>query len=763
MKKYFRLAHLSPNFLVLFLVLFQILASFSRLSAQDKTNIPAKDTLDPLTGLYHMTIDTTQAFRIKKEKDQLILEVAGQGQTELLPLGTDQFRPKVVAPPATLTFIRDSLKEVNRFTWYQDHTGQQTKFIRKNPVNKQDRLSHSAGWAGLYKMTQSPYRSITIEDEEGRLSAQIDAGAKMELSLLSGDELVFKKDGYTIWFVFKRDKQGLIRQLITRESGLVNFTRVRETGEKESSPDFRAKRQQFTYADSLRGMLTSLRTCYDVLYYGLDIKVMPETKSIQGSVTIRFRAVASFDKLQVDLYANMAIEKIVFHDRLLPFTRQYNAIFIQFPGLVETGKEESITITYSGKPQTPDITTLKGGFIWFYDRNGNPWIESVCQGSGASLWWPCKDHLSDKPDSMDISITVPPGLTDISNGRLRKVTRLADSSTRFDWHVSYPINNYNVVVNIGKYAHLTDLYSRGKNDTLTLDYYCMPYNLDKAKKIYARVKPLLSLYEQDFGNYPFERDGFTLMESLYPMEHQGAVSIGPVNNPVNSNKTDLQDLIRTAWHETAHEWWGNSVTCKDMADFWIHEAFATYGEVLAYERLSGKAAAMAYLGNQHPENTEPIIGTYNVNDFHLGDMYPKGCLMLHTLRSILDKDTLWFGVLRGIQDSFRYKTVTTEDITGYINQATRKDFTAFFDQYLRHGAIPELSINLKQEDGILVVRYKWIVDVPGFNMRIKATTVKNEWAFIYPTTDWQTISLPGMQEEDFKVDTDNFYIKVKKE
>lgn len=755
---------LSPNlFLRIPFSLFLILSPFSRLCAQNSGTTPIKDTLDPLTGLYQMTIDTTQAFRIKKEKDQLILEIVGQGQTELLPLGPDQFRPKIVSPPATVTFIRDSLKTVNRFSWYQDHTGQQTKFLRKDPVNKPDKLSLSAGWEGLYKMKQSPYRSITIASKEGQLTAQIDAGAKMELSLLSGDELIFKKDGYTIWFVFKRDKQGSIRELITRESGLVYFNRVRDTRDKESSPDFTAKRQQFTHADSLRGMLTSLRTCYDVLYYGLDIKVMPETKSIQGSVAIRFRAMQSFDKLQVDLYANMAIEKIAFHDRLLPYTRQYNAVFIQFPGLVETGKEDSITISYSGKPQIPDITTLKGGFIWFYDHHGNSWIESVCQGSGASLWWPCKDHLSDKPDSMDIRITVPPGLTDISNGRLRKVIKFPDSSTRFDWHVSYPINNYNVVVNIGKYAHFSDLYCRGKNDTLSLDYYCMPYNLEKAKKTFATVKPMLALFEQSFGKYPFERDGFTLLESLYPMEHQGAVSIGSINNPVNSNKTDFKDLIRTTWHESAHEWWGNNVTCKDMADFWIHEAFATYSEVLAYERFSGKAAALAYLRGQHPENTEPIIGSYNVNDFHLGDMYPKGCLMLNTLRNALDKDSLWFGILRGIQDNFRYQTVTTENIENYINQATRENFTPFFDQYLRHAAIPELSINLKQEEDTLLVRYKWMADVPGFNMRIKATTGKNVWAFIYPTADWQTLTLPEMDASDFKVDTDNFYIKVRNE
>ena len=232
------------------------------------------------------------------------------------------------------------------------------------------------------------------------------------------------------------------------------------------------------------------------------------------------------------------------------------------------------------------------------DRNGKPWIESVCQGSGASLWWPCKDHLSDKPDSMKIRITVPDDLMDISNGRLLQKTKLEGNYTRFDWYVSYPINNYNVVLNIGDYAHFSDHYISGL-DTLALNFYCMPYNMDKAKQIFSHTKPMLALYEKDFGKYPFAKDGFTLMESLYPMEHQSAVSIGPINNPINSENYDSAESIRTSWHEAAHEWWGNSINCKDMADLWIHEAFATYAEVLAYEQFSGKQAALKYLKSDY--------------------------------------------------------------------------------------------------------------------------------------------------------------------
>jgi aminopeptidase N len=288
----------------------------------------------------------------------------------------------------------------------------------------------------------------------------------------------------------------------------------------------------------------------------------------------------------------------------------------------------------------------------------------------------------------------------------------------------------------------------------------MPYNYEKAKRIFDTVKPMLALYEKDFGKYPFEKDGFTLMESLYPMEHQGAVTFGPIDNPVLSDQTDFDDLTRTAWHESAHEWWGNSITCKDMADLWIHEAFATYAEVLAYEAFAGKTAAGKYLKDQTPGNTRPIIGTYDVNDFHLGDMYPKGCLMLNTLRNCIGNDSLWFALLRGLQHRFRYQSVTTGDIVGYINETTKKDYTPFFDQYLRHTAIPRLELMTNQRGDTLVLSYRWKTDVDHFEMPVELYSAKGMRTRLTPTGEWQTISLPRWTAADLKVDTDDYYVDV---
>jgi aminopeptidase N len=496
------------------------------------------------------------------------------------------------------------------------------------------------------------------------------------------------------------------------------------------------------------------------LFYDLDLTILPETKSIRGSNCIRWKTVHPFRRMQVDLYANLAIGKIVYHGRELAYTREGNAVYIDLPATVPEGRVDELSIFYSGRPLQPEIDALKGGIFWLWNRDREIWIESVTQGIGASVFWPCKDHLSDRPDSMRISITVPKGLTDISNGRLLRKMELPDGQTRFEWYVDYPIVTYDVVINIGDYAHFSDSYSSG-GDTLALNYYCMPYNVDSARTLFADVKRMLTLYEKDFGPYPFRRDGFTVLEAIYPMDHQGAVSIGSMRNPFNSNKYD-GDIHRTMWHESSHEWWGNSVGCSDYADMWIHESFADYAEFLNGESITGRQAELKRLFHDHPENKEPIIGVYNVNHFHMGDMYLKGSLLLETLRDVIGDDSLWFTIFRGIQERFRYQPVRTEDIVSYFNTATGKDYTYFFDQYLRHPAIPVLALTVRQDGEGLRVAYKWEADVPDFRMPIKVTLARDSFAFIYPTTTLQTMEIKRLTEKDFAVDTAEFYVGVRR-
>jgi aminopeptidase N len=363
---------------------------------------------------------------------------------------------------------------------------------------------------------------------------------------------------------------------------------------------------------------------------------------------------------------------------------------------------------------------------------------------------------------MELSVTIPNGLMEISNGKLISKTALPNNQTRFDWYVSYPVNNYNAAIYIGDYAQFSDFKMNGK-DSLAINYYCLKENLDEATIFFKNVKPTLDLYEKSFGFYPFKNDGFSILEAPYPMEHQGAVSMGSMYDPPASNQFDSAALLNTLWHETAHEWWGNNVTCKDYADFWIHESFATYAELLARKNLKGKDAYQQVINSSRPGNKEPIIGFYDVNDFHMGDVYSKGSLMLTTLQNVVNNDSSWFAMLHGIQERFRYQAVTSEDMIGYINESLQSDYTYFFNQYLRYPAIPELVLKFNQSGSSLNVSYKWKADVKDFQMPVKVTTAKNVFEFIYPVTEWKSMVLQNMTEKDFKSDTDDFYVGVKYE
>jgi aminopeptidase N len=357
---------------------------------------------------------------------------------------------------------------------------------------------------------------------------------------------------------------------------------------------------------------------------------------------------------------------------------------------------------------------------------------------------------------MKIWITVPSRFTEISNGRLIRKTQLQGEQTRYEWFVSYPINNYNVTFNIGMYTHYRDLYMAG--DTLTIDYYVMPYNLERARSMFAQVKPMLDCFEKHFGKYPFRRDGFTLVESLYPMEHQSGVCIGKITQ---QNSGDTNPLL---WHESAHEWWGNAISCQDMADLWIHEAFATYAEALMIESLMGKDAAIKFISDLQPnvKNREPVIGVYDVNHifYDIGDMYGKGCLMLNTFRHVLNDDKLWFALLHGIQQHFRYKTITSDQLIAYINHYTGNDYTYFFDQYLKHTTLPKLKITLKEAGTDLTVKYRWQATVEGFRMPVLVTTAADQYNLIYPVQEWNTVTLKHMTADEFEVDEDRFFIEV---
>jgi len=525
---------------------------------------------------------------------------------------------------------------------------------------------------------------------------------------------------------------------------------------------------KFTEADTLRGMLRPERTCYDVTFYDLSIRVNVAEHKIGGYVDMHYTAMADFKTLQIDLFENMKLERILQDKQELKFERQHNAVFVTFPKTQAEGTKGSIRIHYSGKPQEAKNAPWDGGFVWSKDQNGDPWIGVACEGDGASLWWPNKDHLSDEPDSMSIRISVPKALNCVANGNLRHIVDQGDYR-RFDWFVSYPINNYNVTVNIAKYSHFTDAYTALDGDTLQLDYYVLPYNLTKAKQHFTQVHKVLACYERFFDKYPYWRDGFALVETPYlGMEHQGAIAYGNKYMRGYLGGMIPRDMN---WdyiivHETGHEYFGNSITCQDLSEMWIHESFTTYMEALYVECAYSYEDAVRYLVGQRPYilNKEPIIGPPDVNweDWKGSDHYYKGAWMLHTLRHAINDDAKWFDLLKGFYRRYAGSNITTKEFVDYVNQCTGCKWEPFFEQYLRHAAIPVLQYKLNQQGKNLQVQYQWKADVATFDMPVMVGK-KGAYKTIQPKTlGWQEVLLENMTAKDFVVARELFYVEAEK-
>ncbi len=538
----------------------------------------------------------------------------------------------------------------------------------------------------------------------------------------------------------------------------------------------------FTHADSVRGKLSAARSCYDVYFYDLHLKINPEQHSIEGYNMIAFSVVKKFTEMQVDLFKNMTIDSIVWHNNFLNFRRDSNAIIISFSGggrneeksfiksgfyaIEHEGIKDSIKIYYHGFPQTAKNPPWDGGFEWNKDSLGKTWVDVSDEHTGASLWWPCKDHLSDKPDSMRMTFDVPTGLTCVSNGRLRSVKNLENMYTRFTWFVSNPIINYDVTLNIADYAHIADYYLSGK-DTLTLDYYVLKYNVERARKHFRQVKTMLGCYEHFFGKYPFYKDGYKLVETSYwGMEHQSCVAYG------NHYKNLTYGFDFIIIHESAHEWWGNSLSCSDAAEMWLHEAFATYAEALFIEYTQNYKTAVRYLHGQEKRigNKYPVIGPYNVNfegTANDDDEYFKGTWMLQTLRHVVNNDSLFFKIFKGLQEKFYHSNTNSNEVIAYINQVLGKDYTPFFNQYLRNPSPPVFQYTLKQKGKSTILKYHWLNVVKDFQMPLKVTSkVKdsiNTYITITPTTEWKTIKLKHLNAAQFAIDIDEFYVIPRKE
>nr|WP_223154704.1 M1 family metallopeptidase [Aestuariibaculum sediminum] len=518
---------------------------------------------------------------------------------------------------------------------------------------------------------------------------------------------------------------------------------------------------EFTKQDTLRGSITPERVWWDLTYYSLKVEIAPDKKYISGSNKIQFKVLASNSIMQIDLQEPLKITKVTQNGKPLKVNHNGNAHFITLKQKQPIGSTQAIEVYYEGTPREAVKAPWDGGFSWKKDKHGNPFVATSCQGLGASVWWPCKDHMYDEVDSMDISITVPKGLMDVSNGQFVGKTE-HQTTTTFNWTVKNPINNYGVNANVGDYVHFNEIYE-GEKGPLKMDYYVLRDNLEKAKIHFTQAPKMMKAFEHWFGPYPFYEDGFKLVEVPYlGMEHQSSVTYG---NRYNNGYLG-RDLSGSGWglkfdfiivHEAGHEWFANNITNKDIADMWIHEGFTSYSEALYLDYYYGKDAASEYVIGIRKNilNNKPLIGPYNVNKEGSGDMYYKGSNMIHTLRQIIEDDEKFRQILRGMNKTFYHQTVTTQQIENYISKQSGIDLNAFFNQYLRTIKIPEFQYSIKNNN----FKFRWTNIVKNFDMPLKVY-INNKAKWIYPKADWQTISLKELASE-FKIDP-NFYILTKK-
>jgi aminopeptidase N len=516
----------------------------------------------------------------------------------------------------------------------------------------------------------------------------------------------------------------------------------------------------FTRADTLRGSNTAERAWWDAVFYDLHVRISPADSSIVGSNVITYRVLGPAREMQIDLQQPLVVDSVVQDAVELSVRREGNALFVRLLSPQRVGTTKAISVHYHGKPKVALNAPWDGGFVWGRDSLGNPWVATANEGLGASVWWPNKDNYSDEPDSQRVAITVSDPIVDVSNGRLRRARSNGDGTTTYDWFVNSPINNYNVAVNAGRYAHFSDVFN-GERGKLTLDFWPLEYHLDTARKQFRQVKPVLACFENWFGPFPWYEDGFKLVETPHlGMEHQSAIAYGNhyLNGYLGRDPSGTGYGLKWDYiivHEAAHEWWGNNVSMSDAADLWIHESFADYAEGLYTECQDGRQAGATYIigKRQGIENDRPIIGIYGLNHEGSGDMYAKGGNMLHTIRQLVNDDTRWRLVLRGINSTFGRRTVASRDIEEYMSRATRLDLGKVFDQYLRTTRVPLLEYKI--ESGIL--SFRWTNVVEGFDMPVKVTLSPGTFRFIQPVESWLTVPIQLTRREDFRVD-ENFYV-----
>ena len=529
----------------------------------------------------------------------------------------------------------------------------------------------------------------------------------------------------------------------------------------------KAQSGRFTKDDTLRGSLNANRTWWDVKRYDLEVEPDYATKTIKGRSTIKFTGNGG-SLMQIDLQQPLEIDSILFAGNPLSFSRENNVALVQIPAGLKTSirQEFFISIYYHGKPREAKRPPWDGGWIWSKDAEGRPWMSVACQGLGASVWYPCKEHQSDEPDEgASLTIITPNELMGVGNGRLISTIE-KEGKSMHRWEVRNPINNYNIIPYIGAYVNFEENY-QGEDGKLGLSYWVLDYNAEKARNQFKQVPEMLQCFEYWMGPYPFYEDGYKLVESPHlGMEHQSAVAYG--NKYMNGYLG--RDLSGTGWgnqwdfiiiHESGHEWFGNNITTNDIADMWVHEGFTNYSETLFTQCKSGREAADAYAQGirRNILNDKPIIGNYGVNSRGSGDMYYKGSAMIHTLRAMMNNDTLFREMLRGLNKTFFHQTVTSKQVEQYLEQKSGfgEKIQPFLEQYLYATAIPIVEWKIKDKK----LSARITNGVPKLTMKVWMPKGKGTGEWKWLTGEWTTTSTTLSEVESETEWNKNLYVAYK--
>lgn len=537
--------------------------------------------------------------------------------------------------------------------------------------------------------------------------------------------------------------------------------------------------QKFTHADTLRGTYGPSRDWWNVLKYDIHVNFNIPDSTISGYNMMQFKKLKTNEVqiMQIDLQEPMILDSIyyIFPNSLslrCNFSKDGNAYFVSMPISKTTPAKfkpfiANLKIYFHGKPRIARRPPWDGGLIWKKSADGSPWVSIACQGLGASVWYPCKDHQSDEPDSAALHITCPDTLMAVGNGRFRGKKINGDGTATYDWAVTEPINNYNIIPYIGKYVHFGEVF-KGEAGDVDMDYWVLQENLEKAKTHFADAPRMMKVFEHWFGPYPFRKDSYKLIDAPHlGMEHQSATAYG---NKYQNGYLG-RDQSGTGWglkwdfiivHESGHEWFANNITSKDIADMWVHEGFTNYSETLFTDYWYGTQAGNEYcIGTRKGiRNDIPIIGIYNVNQEGSGDMYPKSGNMLHSIRQVIGNDEKFRQLLRGLNKTFYHQTVTTQQVESYISKQSGTDFSKVFDQYLRTTMIPVLQYKVEGNK----VSFRYDSCVTGFNLPVKVSFGKEDKSeqWIKPTGSWQSIDMGDWYDKKTFIVNPNFYIRSRK-